>query len=119
MLDAVEWADLDGDLTAYPPLAVLFFRFDRPSTDDRREHVDDGGCGCWDCGVSLTNRRLDAAAYPDDPSRGTTVTTTDALSVRCGGDGRGIRGISSSSRSSPMAVVTTATASYYVSPMVR
>lgn len=95
--DTEEWADLDGDLMANPPLAELFFRsFDvRPSAD---EHDDGGRDGC------LTSRRLDDAPYAN-PSRGTTVTTTDAFrppppppSSR-----RGIRGISRSSRSSPMA----------------
>jgi len=87
--DTEECADLDGDdLMANPPLAELFFR---PSPDE----LDDGGRdGC------LTSRRLDDAPYAD-PSLGTIVTTTDALAPPS--SRLGIRGISSSSTSSPMA----------------
>lgn len=82
---------------ANPPLAELFFRsFDvRPSAD---EHGDSG------CDACLTSRRLVAAPYAS-PSLGTIVTTTEARRPPPPppSSSRGIRGISSSSRSSPMA----------------
>ena len=32
-------------------------RFDRGQIDERRHHVDEGGCHCWsDCGIMRENR---------------------------------------------------------------
>lgn len=97
MPDTIEWADLDGDVMANPPLTELFCRPSPAAAADADddEPDDDGGRVADGCLISLE----EAAAYAEPSALGATVTTTDAFPPSHFRGG--IRGISNSSRSSP------------------